>query len=149
VSDATSAGAAYFGPSSPATTENRPGILVVDDDRALLGLLNAVLSAQGFRVWTAPDGAAALELYRSVKEHIRVLLLDVSMPGLDGPATLHELRRGGATVPACFMSGYTARYSTEDLLEHGAERFFEKPFQIDVLAREVWGLAGGEQRQSA
>jgi two-component system OmpR family response regulator len=125
--------------SSTATT--RPGILVVEDDRAVQALLHAVLTHRGFQVWTAGSGLAAVELSRSVKGRLDVLLLDVCMPGLDGPATLAELRRSGVDVPACFMSGHTALYSVDELLGLGAVRFFEKPFQIEVLAGEVWRLA--------
>lgn len=127
----------------------RPGILVVDDDPFLLNLLQAVLARQGFRVWGCASGEEALRIYRLYQAELTVVLLDVCMPGLDGPTTLGELRRLNPGVRACFMSGHTGSYSVEDLLGLGALRFFDKPFQIQPLAEGLWKLASDEVRQSA
>jgi two-component system, OmpR family, response regulator len=126
-----------------------PGILVVDDDPMLLGLLHTVLARQGFRVWTCAGGEEALTTYLRIQADIAVVLLDVCMPGLDGPATLAELRRIDPGVRACFMSGHTGAYSVEELLALGALRFFDKPFQIQPLAEGLWKLAVEGVRRSA
>jgi two-component system, OmpR family, response regulator len=131
----------------PRTTS--PGILVVDDDPMLLGLLHTVLARQGFRVWTCTGGEEALTTYLRFQADIAVVLLDVCMPGLDGPATLAELRRIDPGVRACFMSGHTGAYSVEELLGLGALRFFDKPFQIQPLAEGLWTLAVEGVRRSA
>jgi DNA-binding NtrC family response regulator len=126
-----------------------PGILVVDDDPMLLGLLHTVLARQGFRVWTCGGGEEALTTFRRFQSDIAVVLLDVCMPGLDGPATLAELRRLDPGVRACFMSGHTGAYSVEELLGLGALRFFDKPFQIQPLTEGLWALAVEGVRRSA
>jgi CheY-like chemotaxis protein len=126
-----------------------PGILVVDDDPLLLNLLRAILVRQGFHVWACPSGQEALATYRRHQADVAVVLLDVCMPGLDGPATLAELRRLDPGVRACFMSGHTGEYAIEDLFSLGAVRFYEKPFQIQPLAEGLWKLAVEKARQSA
>ena len=68
-------------------------------------------------------------------------LLDVCMPGLDGPRTLAELHGVNPALRVCFMSGFTGKYTTEELLALGATRFFEKPFSIQPLAEQMWQLA--------
>ena len=128
---------------------NTPGILVVDDDPTLLTLLETVFRRRGFRVWCANSGEAAVELYGRQQADIGVVLLDVCMPFLDGPDTLTRLRQVNAGVRACFMSGFTGRYSLDDLFAMGAVRFFEKPFKIVPMADELWLLAQGGQRQTA
>ena len=126
-----------------------PGILVVDDEPTLLALLEAVFRRRGFRVWCAASGEAAVRLYEAQQADIGVVLLDVCMPNLDGPGTLAGLRQVNPSVRACFMSGFTGRYSVEDLFALGAVRFFDKPFQIVPLADELWALAQGGQRKTA
>ena len=72
----------------PAVSGRTPshGILVVDDEAGVLRVLDLVLRQQGFAVWPAAGGVEAVELYRRHREAIDVVLLDVCMPGLDGPA---------------------------------------------------------------
>jgi CheY-like chemotaxis protein len=135
-------------PGEPAPGA-RPGILVVDDDPMLLALLLTVLSRKGFRVWTAGDGLAAIEEFRRHQSEVALVLLDVCMPGLDGPRTLAELRRLEPTLRACFMSGHTGDHGLEDLLSQGALRLFSKPFGIHDLADELWRLAHEDWRRSA
>ena len=136
---------------SISTTENaeRPGILVVDDDQTVLGLLQIVFAGRGFQVWTASTGRSAVELYRQHQEAVSVVLLDVRMPDLDGPQTLAELRRINPGVRASFMSGFTGKYSSEELLALGAECCFEKPFEIHPLCEQLWQLALTGVRRSA
>jgi CheY-like chemotaxis protein len=68
------------------------GVLVVDDDCHVRLMVQRGLERDGFEVWLAPTGDEAVELYRQLRERISVVLLDVRMPGLDGPATLDALR---------------------------------------------------------
>jgi two-component system, cell cycle sensor histidine kinase and response regulator CckA len=126
-----------------------PGILVIDDEPTLLDLLEMVFRRRGFRVWCASSGEAAVALYEAHQADIDVVLLDVCMPCLDGPATLAKLRHLSPGVRACFMSGYAGRYSVDDLFAMGAARFFDKPFQIVPMSEELWTLAQGGRRLTA
>ena len=73
----------------------RPGVLVVDDEHLVRALLQLGLERDGFEVWSASNGREAIDLYREHRERIAAVLLDVRMPGLDGPATLGALRATG------------------------------------------------------
>jgi CheY-like chemotaxis protein len=145
--------ASFPGDEVPAAAEgcggSTPGILVVDDDPMLLTLLQTVLQQRGFSVWVADDGQAAVDLYRRQQERIAVVLLDVRMPGMDGPETLTELRRINRAVTGCFMSGHTGEYAGEELQALGALRCFDKPFQPGELAEELWQIAQACLRCSA
>src|SRR5262249_43460854 len=95
--------------SSPAGAQ--PGILVVDDDPSIVLLLGVWLKNKGFTVWQANDGAEALKVYQEHKDSIAIVLLDVRMPGMDGPETLAALQTMDGAIQACFMSGDTGEYS--------------------------------------
>jgi len=114
-----------------------PGILIVDDMGLILTILKFELEPRGFTVWLAVDGDDALDLYRRNREQIDVVLLDVQMPGLDGPHTLALLQRFDPEVLSCFMSGDTGPYTEEDLLERGAVCVFNKPFCADEVAQRL------------
>ena len=70
----------------------------------------------------------AIDLYREHGEHIALVLLDVRMPGLDGPKTLEALRKLNPEVPACFMTDNTGDYEPQELLQRGATYVITKPF---------------------
>jgi CheY-like chemotaxis protein len=82
----------------------------------------------GFTVKSAASGQEGIRLYRECQQRRPVVLLDVQMPGMDGPATLAALQKFDPEVKCCFMSGGTGEYTPEELLELGADHLFHKPF---------------------
>jgi len=119
-------------------TLTRQHILVVDDDPHVLGMLGTALKSFGFSVTLASNGHDALRAYKRQREDIDLVLLDVRMPGWDGPQTLAELREDDPAVRCCFMSGYATTYSVDDLLGMGAAQVIEKPFgNLDALATRL------------
>src|SRR5262249_5776833 len=108
----------------------RPGILIADDMVVMLTLLKFELESRGLAVWVAVDGDDALDLYRSHRDEIDLVLLDVKMPGLDGPHPLTALQQLCPTVRCCFMTGNPRPYTVEGLLQMGAVGVFQKPFVI-------------------
>jgi CheY-like chemotaxis protein len=113
----------------------RPGVLVADDEPQVLALLEALLKQQDFTVWLAADGHRAVELYREHQAEIGAVLLDVRMPGLDGPGTLAALRQVNPQVRCCFLSGHTGGYDAAFLQDTGAVAFLPKPFRPADLTR--------------
>jgi CheY-like chemotaxis protein len=113
------------------------GILVADDEAAVRTLLETLLRRHGYVVWSASDGAEALELFACHREAIALVLLDVRMPSLDGPQTLAALRQLDPDVRCCFMSGQSGSYRPEELLELGALRLFKKPFKLNEILAEL------------
>ncbi len=113
----------------------KPGVLVVDDEHLVRIVVQLGLERDGFNVWLASNGREAIDLYREQREHIDVVLLDVRMPGLDGPATLDALRSFNPDVQVCFMSGDTGGCDPEKLRQRGAAHFIAKPFHVNELAK--------------
>jgi CheY-like chemotaxis protein len=117
-----------------------PGILIADDMALILTLLKFEVEHRGFNVWLAVDGDDALDLYRRHGDEIDLVLLDVQMPGLDGPQTLEALQRLSPDVVVCFMSGNFGSYTEEELLERGAAWIFSKPFRPFEVADLLQGV---------
>ena len=114
--------------------EARERVLVVDDDPPLRRMLERTLVAEGFEVTVAGDGGAALvQAERSAPD---VIVLDVTMPGLDGLAVCRRLRSKGLPTPILML---TARDAVPDRvagLEAGADDYLIKPFAVqELLAR--------------
>ncbi len=124
----------------------KPGVLVVDDDDQVRQLLGLVLERAGFAVWFAGNGRAAVEFYRLNRASIDAVLLDVRMPGLDGPATLAALREIDPEVPALFISGDGGEHGPQALLGLGAAGVLQKPFDLAELCRTVRGALGRRHR---
>lgn len=129
--------------SSPADgAPQRPGgVLVADDDDAVRRVLGAGMRSQGFVVWLAVDGPEAIDLYRIYRDSIGVVLLDVRMPGLDGPGTFAALREINPDIRCCFMSGDPGHYTDQMLLDLGAAGVFRKPFPLGEVAQQLACLA--------
>jgi CheY-like chemotaxis protein len=116
-------------------------VLVVDDIAVNVKLLEAKLLVEYYEVVTASDGPSAL---KAAKEHAPdIVLLDVMMPGMDGPTTLQRLRElpGAADVPAIFMTAKVQPQEVESLKRAGALEVIAKPFDPMTLSdtiREIW-----------
>jgi DNA-binding response OmpR family regulator len=112
-------------------------ILVADDDDDILNLVRFRLERDGYRVLTASDGAAALELARA--ERPALCVLDVMMPKLGGLEVLQELRADAQTAEARVIL-LTARSQDADVdrgFEVGADDYVTKPFSPQELRRRV------------
>jgi len=128
--------------SAEILATSRPrGVLIADDEADVRDVLHDKLRQEGFSVWLAADGQEALDLYRTHRETIDVALLDVCMPGLDGPRTLAALQEITPQVRCCFMSGYLGDHVEKDLCGLGAVRVFAKPFRLDEVANVLGYLA--------
>jgi CheY-like chemotaxis protein len=121
----------------------KPGILIADDMALILTMLKFELEFRGFNVWLAVDGDDALDLYRMHRDEIDLVLLDVQMPGLDGPHTLEALRLLNPDVVACFMSGGSSLLTEEDLLGRKPAWIFGKPFRPGEVANLLQRILSG------
>ena len=110
-------------------------ILVVDDEPAIRRYLKTSLSAQGYLVMEAEDGAAALAALK--RDPADVLVLDLGLPGMDGFAVISELRGAGSTLPIIVLSVRTDEAGKVKALDLGADDYVTKPFGIDELLARI------------
>ena len=114
------------------------GVLVVDDEPAVRQALQRALSFEGYEVRLAPDGYTALEAL--LHDPADAILLDVSMPGVDGLEVCRRLRAGGDRTPILML---TARHATADRvagLDAGADDYLVKPFALEELLARLRAL---------
>ena len=114
------------------TTDKKPVVLVVDDDRPVARMVAATLGLEGYSVMVAHDGKEALE--RVDAESPDVICLDLQMPVMDGREFFRELRRRGVLTPVVVLSAYGAESAQ---LELGADGFVDKPFDPDRLVSAI------------
>jgi CheY-like chemotaxis protein len=108
-------------------------ILVVDDDPGIRALVAASLEFEGHSVLTAADGSVALGVVARIKPAL--ILLDQSMPKLDGPGFARELRDRGFEIPIIVVSGsIDAKAFAQDI---DAEALIRKPFNVPHLLDTV------------
>ena len=128
----------------PAHARRIQKILMVDDEPDIrrVGQMSLELVGQ-FEVVLAGGGEEALELARS--ERPDVILLDVMMPRLDGPATLGQLRAEPATadIPVIFMTAKVQKHEVQRYLAQGASGVIFKPFDPMTLPQEIRRIAQG------
>ena len=108
-------------------------VLIAEDDADIAGILEAYFTREGFRTVHARDGKVALDLHLSLKPDI--VLVDVTMPRLDGWEVLAELRRRGHT-PVIMITALDKEVDRLQGLRIGADDYIVKPFNpIEVVAR--------------
>jgi DNA-binding response OmpR family regulator len=107
-------------------------VLVVDDDASLLRLVSLVLTSEGFDVTCALGGAEGLKSLGL--QWPNVVLLDLSMPEIDGRTFYREARDVGYLGPVMICSAHGAQAAQSEL---GADGFIDKPFDPDVLVRRL------------
>src|SRR3954453_3307381 len=113
-------------------------LLLVDDDAPIRRMLERTLTAEGYAVEAAADGGAALAaVERNVPDAI---VLDVSMPGLDGLAVTRRLRAKGLRVPILLLTARDAIHERVAGLDAGADDYLVKPFDTDELSARVRAL---------
>ncbi len=120
-------------------------VLVVDDEAMVRTLAADILGPRGFTVLTAADGLEALSVFREHASEIDCVLLDLTMPHMDGEACFHELRQIREDVPVILMSGYNQQQATQEFAGHGLAGFLQKPYQsADLMAKLHDVLDAGE-----
>jgi len=122
--------------------EGAPRVLVVEDDPNVRGLLETLLSAEGYDVLTAGDGIAGL--VKAATQHPALVVLDVMMPDLGGMRVLQELESDPdlAGLPVLIVTGKVE--AVPELRERlGADSVLVKPFGVTELLTRVAQLTGG------
>ena len=120
----------------------RGTVLLADDEESIRSMGRRLLERAGFEVLTASDGREAVELYLQHRDAVRLVVLDLTMPHLDGEACFRELRRADPRVKVIMTSGYNEQDVVDRFVGKGLAGFVQKPYRAaDLLpkVREVLG----------
>jgi PAS domain S-box-containing protein len=118
-------------------TGNGELILVVDDENAIREVAKETLSAFGYRAIIAGDGAEAMAVFAAHKDEVKLVITDMMMPYMDGPATIRALRRLDPKVKIIATSGLKAEDKIADAAQLGVKTFLPKPYTAEKLLKTV------------
>ena len=141
-------GPADAAPDAPAGTPAWRGsgtVLVVDDEETVRAITRRMLERIGFEVLQASNGHEALEIFHRESARIVGVLLDLTMPELDGNATFTELRRLDPEVRVLLMSGFNEQDAITRFAGKGLAGFIQKPFKPETLYHKIQAIFAGER----
>jgi CheY-like chemotaxis protein len=121
--------------------------LVVDDENHVRKVVVAMLESFGFQVYEAGDGVEGLEQFRKHAGELKLVLMDLTMPRMDGEEAFRAMRNVRAGVPVLLMSGFNQQEAIKRFAGKGLAGFIQKPFDVGRLGqtiREVLSSAGPE-----
>ena len=108
-------------------------ILVVDDDKEIVGAIEIYLKNEGYKIYKAYDGQEALDIINNNEIHL--VILDIMMPKKDGLETLEEIRKD-KSLPVILLSAKSEDYDKIGGLNEGADDYITKPFNpLELIAR--------------
>ncbi|MGR0187268.1 response regulator [Azospirillum aestuarii] len=110
-------------------------VLVVDDEPPIRRFLRTTLTAQGYDIAEAEDGAGALEAVR--RRPPDLLVLDLGLPGIDGLEVIRRLRADGVAAPIIVLSSRADEAGKVEALDLGADDYVTKPFGMDELLARI------------
>jgi two-component system, cell cycle response regulator len=120
------------------TNEERnfmPRVMTVDDSRAVRSIVTKQLQAMGCDIEEAEDGQQALDKLQEIS--VDLILLDVTMPVMDGPTMLAKLRDGGNATPVVMLTSEAKRSVVAEAMRQGIDDYILKPFKPEELAAKV------------
>ena len=110
-------------------------VLLVDDEQEFLQTLSQRREMRGPNTKLALDGEEALEAVRDQEPD--VMVLDLKMPAMDGMEVLRQIKQAYPKVPVVMLMGRGSKKDEEQALRLGAYAYFEKPVELDRLARAI------------
>jgi len=122
----------------------RGTVLVVDDEETVRAVGARLLESFGFDTIVAQDGRDAVQKFAAHQDNIRMVLMDLTMPHMDGEQAFRELRRIKPNIRVLLMSGFNEQDAINRFTGKGLAGFIQKPFKLEELQEKVKGILEGE-----
>ncbi len=119
-----------------------PAILTVDDSRAVRTIVGKQVKELGFEVLEAEDGVQGLSVL--AESQVDLVLLDVTMPNMDGPTMLQKMREAGNKTPVIMLTSESKRSIVAGAMKQGINDYILKPFKPEELRSKVLSVLQGE-----
>ena len=126
---------------TPPNTGNGEMVLVVDDEASIREVTGAILETNGYRVITAADGAEAISLYKEKGTEIKIVLMDMAMPVMDGHACIRELRKINPEIKIIAVSGLIEKESFSKVVKQ-VNTLLNKPYSAEELLKTIKDISG-------
>lgn len=120
-------------------------VLIADDEEIVCTVGRQMLERLGFSVLTAPDGRAAVETFREHADEIVCVLLDLTMPHMDGEEAFRELRHINSEIKVILCSGYNMQEATQHFAGKGLASFLHKPYNKAALKEKLMEILGDKR----
>jgi len=118
-------------------------VLLVDDEKMVLEVGKAILQRLGNQVITAASGEEALDRFSQHRETIDCVVLDLTMPGMDGQATFQQLRELSPELPIIIASGLALDHVAGQFGDTQPSAVIQKPYQVADLSAKIQGILKG------
>jgi len=112
-------------------------VLMIDDEKLVTDVVSQMLTNLGYQVLVANSGAEAIDIYRANLESIRLVILDMIMPGMGGNETFDHLKTINPNVQVLLSSGYSINGEATEILKKGCHGFIQKPFNLEQLSKKI------------
>ena len=122
-------------PTAVSSTPPSQRVLVVDDESSIREMLSKTLALAEYKVDTAPDATAALNLLRVANASYDLLIADLKMPGMDGLSMIRQVKQIRSRMPIIIITGFSSESSAIEAVNLGVTGYLTKPFRVaQVLA---------------
>ena len=126
----------FNGASNHSNWKGEGKVLLVDDEETVRGIGSEMLKELGFTVITADDGREGVEAFRNNPD-ISFIILDLTMPHMDGEQCFRELRKIKPDIKVIISSGYNEQEVTQKFVGKGLAGFIQKPYKLSILEEAI------------
>ncbi len=112
-------------------------LLIVDDEELVLDVGVNMLEKLGYTVLAAKNGTDAVDIFKANKDKIKMIILDIIMPGMGGGQVYDKIKAINPDVKVLLSSGYSVDGQAIELLERGCDGFMQKPFTLEELSAKI------------
>ena len=124
--------------ASPAPIVRGNGtILLIDDEKMILDVGIELLEELGYTVLSAMSGKEAIDVFQTSREDIKLIIMDMIMPGMGGGETYDRLKEIDPDIKVLLSSGYSINGQATKILRRGCDGFIQKPFNMNQLAQKI------------
>jgi len=117
--------------------EGHGTILLVDDEKMIIGVGKQIIKRLGYDILTAGGGKEAIEIYKENRDKIDLVILDMIMPVMGGGETFEKLKEIDSNVRVLLSSGYSLTSEASEILAKGCAGFIQKPFYMKELSQKI------------
>jgi two-component system, cell cycle sensor histidine kinase and response regulator CckA len=132
------------GSRPPVRNREQHTVLLVDDEALIRKSTRRIFEKIGYEVHVAEDGQRAIQIFQQHRDKIDLIVLDMIMPIMDGPATFRAAREIRPDIPIILCSGYSKDDSATELLKNDNVGFVQKPFSVGEISSRMSQILGLE-----
>ncbi len=124
-------------PEQHSSLPKKSAVLVVDDEEEVRVACSLIFQEMGLEALVASDGKVGIQVFAQHQKDIMAILLDLTMPNMDGQQFFTHVRSVDSTIPVILSSGYSEEEAMKRFTDPGITAFIQKPYQVEVLIAKI------------